>query len=235
MESTDSSSIIYAQDALIRSELTITRPSRTIGPLVTIQDCDTHELYTLSPGKREFAKSKAAPFANAKPTTGQEASSGSNETPNLVFDSTTVDTGETKIAFGHVAHRFITTTKVIASPELGMDASDTVEDAWYLDIPDTATCNRTTTSGHGWIGSGISLSRVKVIPEFRHVGPEPRGLVLSSKRTQTSTHLLQTGVQQILQSTSSHEITEITEGAIDSALFEVPPDYQQVPQVHWKD
>jgi len=211
-----------------------------LGPMVTIQRCDTHVLYTLSPKRREYMESSIPSLADLEKAREQAKQKSNDAPPNLVFEITTVDTGETKQAFGHTAHHYITTTKQTPSPELGQEPSQTVEDAWYLDMPDVMTCEPVSHRPRGFIGStfstrvggliGTGHTLPDIRPEFRYTGPEPQGLVLSSKRTTQSVHVLQTGEKQNAESVLSHEIIEISEVPIDPTLFEVPSDFKKVSQ-----
>jgi hypothetical protein len=119
----DSTRTIYVEGARLRSEWS--RP--TLGPIVTIQRCDTRVMYILAPERREYMETPM-PSTDETEKAGNEQKWGDGP-PNLIIEATTVDTGETKSAFGHTAHRYITTTKQTPSPELGHEPSQIVEDA----------------------------------------------------------------------------------------------------------
>ena len=146
--------------------------------------------------------------------------------PRIIFDITTVDTGETRKAFGHTARHFITTTKQTATPGLDSPPSETVEDVWYPDLPDVMQCNSGSHRPHGMIGGGITSTigeRGKKpgplpIPEFRYHGPDPTGLALSSKKlTRTTRHYVY-GEAYETSSTQTSEIVELKEASIDPSL-----------------
>ena len=122
----------------------------------------------------------AAPAADSPPAKRAK--------PNVIFDMTTVDTGETKKVFGHTARHFITTTKQTGAPEMQSDPTETVEDVWYLDVPDVTQCDRNSHRPGGVLAAGGGItsrtgSRVALpapVPEFHFHGPDPVGLTLSS-------------------------------------------------------
>jgi hypothetical protein len=156
--------------------------------------------------------------------------------PNLLIDTRTVDTGETKSVFGHSARHYITTTTTTPSPELNQEPSESVVDAWYLDMPDVRRCEPVSPRPRGLIGGfigegggGRSMSGVR--PEFKYSGPEPQGLVLSQTMTRTWFHALATGEQQKNALVSSSQIVEMTELPVVPTLFEMPTGFKKVERI----
>ena len=227
----DRASVIYADHGRLRVE---SSGFRQFPALVVIQRCDIHVIYTLDSAKHEYTES---------PLPSTETEQKSNEgPPNLVIDTRTVDTGETKSAFGHTAHHYITTTKQTPSPELDEQPTERVVDAWYLDIPDVMMCEPASQRPRGVVGGFIGDARViqktrrefrysGLRPEFRYSGPEPKGLVLSEKAITRSVHVLATGEKQNTELANSREIVEMSEVPIDSGLFEVPPGFTKVARI----
>ena len=158
----DRATVIYSDHGRLRMESSASPP---FPALVVIQRCDTHVIYTLDSAKREYTESPL-PFPASKETE-QKSNEGP---PNLVIDTITVDTGETKSAFGHTAHHYITTTKQTPSPELDEQPAESVVDAWYLDVPDVMTCEPVSPRPHGLVGGFIGDARViqKTRREFRY-------------------------------------------------------------------
>lgn len=233
---TDSAATIYVQGLRLRNE----SEWSVLGPMVTIQRCDTQVVYTLLPQKREYLESHMPSPDEVEKAKKEAQQKRGDGPPNLIIETTTADTGEAKEAFGYTAHHYITTTNEKPSPELSEGPSQIVEDAWYLDMPDVLTCGPASHRPSGLISTRIggltgdprTLQQVR--PEFRYSGPEPQGLVLSSKRTTRSVRVLQTGERQNTEFTSSHEIVEMSEVPIDPALFEVPPGFTKVTQLTGK-
>jgi hypothetical protein len=226
IEPVDRTTIIYAQTGRTRVE---SSAFRQWPAMVIIQRCDLHVMYVLNPTKREYTESLLpSPELHSKASEDAEQKRADNQS-NLSIETRTVDTGETKTAFGHTARHYITTTKQTSSPELGQQPSETVVDAWYLDFPDVRTCQPVSLRSRGLIGDPTLLEKVR--PELKYSGPEPQGLVLSEKRTSHSVHVLPTGEKRDVDLSSSHEIVEMSEVPIDSALFEVPPGFTKVEKI----
>jgi hypothetical protein len=222
IEPVDRTTTIYAQSSRTRIESAFRH-------MVIIQRCDIHVMYVLNPTKREYTESLLpSPEQQSKAAEDAEQKRADNQ-PNLSIETRTVNTGETKAAFGHTARHYITTTKQTPSPELGQQPSETVVDAWYLDFPDVRTCQPVSLRSRGLIGDPTTIEKVR--PELRYSGPEPQGLVFSEKRTSHSVHVLATGEKRDLERTSSYEIVEMSEVPIDPALFEVPPGFTKVEKI----
>ena len=227
----DSQATVYASGPNRRIEHTAS-PSvttRSFPNIVTIERCDEHVSYVLNLSTREYmeAPTPAASGLSAQPNTAS---------PKIIFDITTVDTGETKKVFGHTARHFITTTKQTAAPGLESPPSETVEDVWYLDIPDVVQCNSGSHRPHGMIGGSITSTAGEPgrkpaslpIPEFRYHGPDPAGLTLSSKKVTRTTQHYVYGEAYETSSTQTSEIVELREASIDRSLFQVPAGFKKV-------
>jgi hypothetical protein len=227
---TESTSVTYVLGPRIRIETTWTRPGRLPETQTLIERCDTHVMYSIDPKRHEYVEAKMT--ARDESQDGQQKPQ--TEKPNVLFDTKTVETGETKRAFGHTAHHYVTTTREIPSGDLDERPSETVEDNWYLEMPEIRSCEPRTHKYTGLIGGYVSVGggtlgearkMQDIRPEFRYTGPDPQGLVLSSKRTMSSIHVLQTGEKQTTKMTSSSEIVDLSEVPIDPALFEVPAGF----------
>lgn len=224
--------ISYAQGSNRRTEFPL-ESLRNVPPMkmILIQRCDTRVIYSLNPDKREYTETHSPSpkeEAKARQETQRKWSEGP---PNLVIESTTVDTGETKYAFGHTARHYVTTIKETPAPELGQQPSEIVQDAWYLDVPDVTTCEPVSRRPRGLIVASVSGGEIrKLRPKFTYSGPEPQGMILSEKTTTRSVHVFQTGEKQNTVVTTSAEIVEISNEAIDPAIFDVPAGFTKVKQ-----
>lgn len=221
----DRTIIVHAQGGRIRIESPAFGPSPS---MVTIQRCDTRVMYALNSSKREYTETRMPPPEQQSKAEQMHEKEAQGQ-PNLVIDTATVDTGETKSAFGHKARHYITTTKQIPSPELAEQPSETVVDAWYLDIPDVMRCQPASHRFTGIVGDGRTVTKVR--PEFRYSGAEPEGLILSQTRISRSVHVFATGEKQQVELVGSHEIVEMSEVPVDSELFEVPSGYTKVTRL----
>jgi hypothetical protein len=202
---------------------------------VIIQRCSDHVMYRLDLKSREYSE---IPLPAELPKETKDIKNRTEGPPNLTIETTVRDTGETKSAFGHTARHYITTTKQTSSPELGMEPGQTVEDAWYLDIPDPRTCTPRPHRGSGFVGGGFGIGRggpaefEKIRPEFKYSGPDPQGLMISSTKSNKAIEILHTGERRETQYTISNEIVEMSEERVDPALFEVPPGFKKVSQIN---
>lgn len=227
----DDSMTIYAVPGKSRVEPS---PSRHFPVVVMIQRCDTRMFYTLDLAKHEYTESPL-PSQNSPSSASRPSEKQDEASPNLLIDTRTVDTGETKTAFGHTARHYITTTTTTPSPELNQQPSERVVDAWYLDMPDVRTCEPVSLRPRGLIsfasGRGDERSMPKTRPEFKYSGPEPQGLVLSQTMTTHWIQVLATGEQQKYALVSSSQIVEMTEVPVDPTHFEVPAGFKKVERI----
>lgn len=224
---------VYAANDRTRTEISASRFPAT----VTIQRCDTHKFYTLDVERREYVET-SLPSGKSASSKSTEQKTGSS--PNLLIDTTTHDTGETKPAFGHLAHHYIIRTKETPSAEFNVEPSERVVDAWYLDVPDVMTCEAVLPWRENFLFSGLvrrelfvqMMSRVR--PEFKFSGTEPRGLLLSATATSNWIEMLATGEQQKNVLYEWRKIVEMSEESIDPTLFEVPIGYTKVEKIRPK-
>jgi len=237
LDTFDQTTTAYAQGAFRRIELPPRDPhDGASARMILIQRCAQHVAYVLNLDEREYTESLLPSPEESAKRMEEVQKQWTAGPPNLIIETTVRDTGETKLAFGHTAHHYIKTTKETPSPELGMEPSEIIEDAWYLDVPDPRSCETASGRPHGMgggigIGSGSGRAFEKIHPEFKYSGPEPQGLVLASKRTTRTVHHLQTGERQDNQLTTSTEIVELSDERIDPALFQIPSGFKKVSQM----
>lgn len=228
----EGTTISYALGTNRRTEFPLEwPPNRPPTKMILIQRCDTRVIYSLNPEKREYTETRLPSPEEREKARREAERKWSKGRPNLVIEYTTVDTGETKPAFGHIARHYITTIKETPAPELGQQPSEIVKDTWYLDIPDGTTCEPGSHRPRGLIVGSVGGATIQNIrPDFKFVGPEPQGMIVSEKTTTRSVHVFQTGEKQNTVVTTSREIVEISDEAIDPALFEVPAGFTKVKQ-----
>lgn len=201
--------------------------------MVIIQHCADHVMYALNFTTHEYSE---MPVPGLPP---KDKNAGVNQPegpPNLLIETMVRDTGETKPAFGHTARHYVITTKQTPSPELGMEPGETNEDAWYLDIPDPRMCTPRPHRGGGFVGGGVGIGRggpadfEKIRPEFKHSGPDPEGLMISSRKSNKAIEISRSGERREIQYTFSNEIVEMSEEPVDPSLFEIPSGFKKVIQ-----
>lgn len=224
--------VVHAPNDRTRTETSASRFPAT----VTIQRCGTHKIYTFDVERREYTESSLPSGKNTSSNTEQETDSS----PNLLIDTTTRDTGETKSAFGYSAHHYIIRTKETPSAEFNEQPSERMVDAWYLNVPDVMTCEpvlpwRENPLFVGFVRTdlfGQMMSRVR--PEFKFSGPEPQGLLLSETATSNWIEVLATGEQQKNVLYEWRKIVEMSAVPVDPSLFEVPAGFTKVKGIRPK-
>jgi len=172
-----------------------------------ILDLDAHEYTTYETDKRGIAltaKSHPAP-----PRTGGQL--------DIWIESR--DTGERQELFGHTARHIITKERRVPGAASCSTASETEIDGWYIDYSVLPVWRRPEHVGTFLVGGDC---RDKI--EVHKSGVEP-GFAIKS--TSTSKYLLPSSHEPVT-SVSVLEVIEFSEAPLDPALFEVPPDFQQV-------
>ena len=210
--------------------------------VVLIVRCDLGQSFSLNLKAEEYSAAEYPP----KPLTpGEMAARGLDAPvapqPTLRIETTTVDTGERKTMFGHVARHVITTIKQIPLEGSHTQAQETVRDGWYIDLDRRISCEPKVPAGsrgHGFVtvfgaaggGKGTMMER----PEFVNIGPPETGFPLKEARPITSETVPATGVRRHSDSLneSESEVVQFEEGPLDPALFEIPPGFKRVERSH---
>ena len=152
--------------------------------------------------------------------------------PTLLIETTTVRTGEKKMAFGYPARRVITTERHKPLGAAGGAQRETEIDGWYIDLETRSSCERSQISGRiiatGYVlTSGSSnTSDAAQIPAltFKDVGEPERGYPIE---TSTSSRF-GPGAADEKETTfvTRKVVTELSSGPLDPALFEIPSGFR---------
>jgi hypothetical protein len=139
--------------------------------------------------------------------------------PTVRVETETVDTGERRDFFGHLARHVITTRRVV--PLIASNGGDrqTVIDGWYIDLDTAVSCEPWWWSGPGH--AFLTLNRKGDPPErptFTDIGEPERGYLVLSTTTDGG-------------SISEMEVTELSTAPLDPALFDVPTGFVCVEQI----
>jgi hypothetical protein len=151
----------------------------------------------------------------------------SGSTVQLFSDS--VDTGETKEIFGHLARHIITKVRQVASPGSCSSSSESETDGWYIGY-DAFPEWRRPGKGVFFIGSLVSSGKcANTFDKFElhRSGPAP-GYPFATTTTSRSEHRLPDGGMEEFTSSSKMEVVEFTQAPLDPALFQVPPGFRKV-------
>jgi hypothetical protein len=201
---------------------------------VSIVRCDLRRTYMLDIQNHQYSESPLPTSEEIARERKQRHERALTEgEPNYIFEVKIVDTGETKQAFGHAARHYIKTTKNIPGPEFQQAPQETSEDLWYLDVP-SVYCDQQAFSygpgihrGVGMVGTGRGTGRpvVTARPELRQTGEDPKGLLLSSRKSGQETRTTPTG--EITRSTfyTITELVEFEQTPLAPAIFEVPSSF----------
>jgi len=189
---------------------------------VYVMDLQAHEYVTYETDAKGVLVS-----AQAKPV----AESGG--TLQIWMDS--VDTGERRNYFGHVARHIITRERRIASPGACSRGSETETDGWYLDSSAVPDWSQPKKNAYGVVVASVvsaepaasnCLDKVDKI-DIHRSGVEP-GFPVKISTTVRSQVPGRSGAPRLLASTWGSEILELKQGPLDPSLFQVPGDFHQV-------
>src|SRR5258708_31317383 len=155
---------------------------------VFIVRCDLGQSFTLKMKAEEYS---VAEYPPKRLTSEEMAARGTPlaPQPTLRIEIATVDTGERKEMFGHVARHVITTTKQTPLEGSHTQAQETVRDGWYIDVDRRISCDpKSAGSGSGFMAIGAVFGGKKMIkdlPQFVDIGaPDPH---FALQKLQTTT------------------------------------------------
>lgn len=190
---------------------------------VTISNADSRRIYLLDPAAREYTVRR---FRMRQPVPAASRAKQSGKTVSVYFD--TVDTGERRWMFGHLARHVIQSVRQVSEPGAceGPGELDIQSDGWYIDLPEAnPRRGRSFLSfaylSHPAAGSPQCGDHI----EFHTTGPRETGYPL----IQTLKESAQSPGARYAGFTTSHiEVTELTEESLDPKLFVPPPDFHLV-------
>jgi hypothetical protein len=154
------------------------------------------------------------------------------KSPSLLIETTTVQTGERKTAFGHSARRVITTRRHIPLDAAGGPASETEIDGWYIDLEARPSCERPlAVSVHfvaRWVKepSGAERSSEFRTVTFKDIGAPERGYAIETTTTSRSAATYADDISSERTSVTHKVVTQLSRQPLDPALFEIPPGFR---------
>jgi hypothetical protein len=154
-----------------------------------------------------------------------------SDRPTLRIETATLDTGERKDFFGHMARHVITTRRQIPLEGSRSNAKEMVTDGWYIDLDTSISCDRKSLSGqpaHGFLAAGnVPIERM----EFVDKGEPQSGFAIEWKITTKEAITLSNGTK--VERTFANEmcVTQIVEGPLNPALFTIPTGFRQVEHI----
>jgi hypothetical protein len=215
------------------------------GPrLVAITRCDLGQYFELNLDAHEYTSAPYPP----KPLTKQEIERRGlqipatylSEKPTLRIEVTTTDTGERKEIFGHIARHVITTRRQTPLQGSHSEPQESVTDAWYIDfksidLNQRLSCDRKRPEGrqahtYGYLHVANGKQPMEK-PEFVAIGEPETGFALHSLMTSKNTYTLPDGTRKQSDSKFETQVTQLEEGPLDPALFEIPPGFKHVEHI----
>jgi hypothetical protein len=207
------------------------------GPhIASITRCDLGQMLELNLDAREY---RAVPYP-PNPFTkeqmearGIKPQSGVPNEPTLLIETTTVDTDERKEFYGHTARHIITTRKQTPLEGSQSQAQEAVTDGWYIDIDNRISCDQKWPEGaHAYVSLRSSTdSRAPDLPKFVDVGKPETGFAIERKVTTRGSYVMPDGTKRESTTTSEMTATQLEEGPLDAAVFEVPAGFRQVAHI----
>jgi hypothetical protein len=151
-----------------------------------------------------------------------------NPSSAVQVESRTTDTGERKAFFGYPAKHLITTIKRRGDAQ-GGGGEETI-DGWYLDHerPDN-NCAPEYTRDNVLYLLGTALVEYPEVPQFKHIGPLPVGLVVKQIRTVQFAATKNGAAGHMV--TAQETIEDLSDAPFSPSPFELPPGTHENPQL----
>jgi len=197
---------------------------------VHICRCDLNSVVTLDMARRTYQtgllEAKLNPLERAAFALRRRSTEVSGA-PSIVVETTTVDTGERKIAFEQPARRIITTRRQIGPGDSQL-SGETVTDGWYIDLDTRTSCERSQGSRGRAVLMGVASNTdgrgrpPHII--FEDIGAPEEGYPIET----TTTSLFGTmDAQGRPSAVASHSrVTHLSRQRIETSLFEIPPGFR---------
>jgi len=220
----------YIQPDRRRGEYPVSEGPR----VVLITRCDRGLGYRLNLDDREFS---CFPLPHY-PTDAELRATGADAMlpadppkPTVIVETTTVDTGERKEAFGFTARRVIVTCRHIPLTDASRP-QETTEDGWYIDLDPTISCERWWPTdgprGHVFLSATITGDEAPEIPQFTDIGAPETGFAIELESVEVSRDTLPDGTTKEFRHSWTTRVTALSTEPIDARLFEVPEGFREV-------
>ena len=214
-----------------------------LGPhLAAITRCDLGKLFELNLDSSQYAsKSYPKPLTKeqlrARGLDGRTVSL--SKKPTVRIEIKTVDTGERKQMFGHMARHVITTENRTPLEGSHAQTQESTRDGWYIDLEQHISCDpeytrKGITYSYGVVlvaPAGNSGNQIIDKPEFVPIGKPETGFALEEIITSDDAYTSADGTTKHARSRSERKVTELYEGPLDASLFEVPLGFTRVKEI----
>jgi hypothetical protein len=146
----------------------------------------------------------------------------------LIVNIETIDTGERKEMFGHMARHMITKETRISGPENCYNGSSSEMDGWYIDSDVLPPQKRPKAGVATLLVGGVRKPRCSDKIEVHRTGPRP-GFPLKVKTTFLQEPALPGKISD--HSVSETEVVAFVEAPLPPELFEVPSGFKKVDRI----
>lgn len=214
--------------------------------VAVISRCDTGVGYEIDFDNREYREFTLPKYSSQRDVEKEMAAKKKEAEKDK--QNTIVDTGETRDFHGHKARHVITTMKI----ESRWNPSKKTLDGWYLDIPEPGCAPE-------YIRRNVAYETVVPLiyvggphgnPQYS-VGPSPaldvvpKGIAVMQVRSplvpeglailQKMVHRPAPGSGNDKEVVVETQVIDFSEAPLDPALFEVPPGFTKVKELHKHD
>jgi hypothetical protein len=213
--------------------------------LAAITRCDLGQMFELNLDTSQYV---SAPYPPKPLTKAQIKAQGLDrqriiwsEKPLVRIEIKTVDTGERKHLFGHTARHVVTTREEIPLEGSHSQPAKTIRDGWYIDLDQQISCDpdyMRNPRGLAYVDLISVLRPASKVeaqtmdkPEFVKVGELETGFALVEVFTSDNDYRSADGATKHVRSQSEMVVTELQEGPLDPALFEVPHGFKHVKEI----
>jgi hypothetical protein len=189
-----------------------------------IRRCDLKQIFHVNFDDRQYAASPMTDIPTREEMAARAAAAGPQprREPTVLVETETVDTGDRKDCFGHLARHVVTTRRV--TPLEGAKHTrrqETITEGWYIDLDTHISCDPWWHHGR----TGHALLQVhrqgeeSDMPTFKDIGEPERGFAVQLKNTNDDS------------SSWAMEVTRLSMDDIDPAVFDVPNNFRLVDRI----
>jgi hypothetical protein len=213
---------------------------KTYGPrFATIRQCDLKQNITVDLDHQVYSVYSLPKGLSRAEYEASVAKAKAQFAETLTITREVVDTGETKLIFGRVAHHYKIHSKREPSAGANAEAREEFTDGWYIEIPEYQQlrgCNPFAefegpkTQSVDLTSSGSQPINYRAI--LKSTGPAMTGSYPADTVTTTHAWVKQTdGSIHEYTDTRKQTITALSTELLDPALFDAPPGYARVSEV----
>jgi hypothetical protein len=213
---------------------------KTYGPrFATIRQCDLKQNITVDLDHQVYSVYSLPKGLSRAEYEASVAKAKAQFAETLTIMREVVDTGETKLIFGRVAHHYKIHSRREPSAGANAEAREEFTDGWYIEIPEYQQlrgCNPFAefegpkTQSVDLTSSGSQPINYRAI--LKSTGPAMTGSYPADTVTTTHAWVKQTdGSIHEYTDTRKQTITALSTELLDPALFDAPPGYARVSEV----